>query len=369
MMDAYEERRTVRARRARKKGGPVYFDIIVIIAIYLTVAGFSGLKDLYSIVQPGTVFYCVCLVTSIITNAAPFLIFMVAGAKILPQEETTRYNLKKRILPILGLLLIFSFLYYQSDVRLGRDELNLGNFFLDLYARDRVIPFSYVYAFLGFLISLPLLRPMAQNMRDRDFVYLFILVFVLESVLPFVDDLFFIHRYEMNPNLKLSWVVNYIVVYPLAGYFVQQRADRKMCFKALAWLWSLTVLWFILVIWRSYEYVMNWEYITTFMGYHSQLYFPMSLAFFISVRLIFESKHRSRVLSQIAATGYGIYFAQDFFNNRGGVFAEWRFKLLNVNLGMGMWFAFLLWALIICLICGVVTWILQRLYAAIMRKE
>ena len=63
MMDSYEERRTVRTRKSRRRGGPVYFDIIVIIAIYLTVAGFSGLKDLYSIVQPGTVFYCVCLVT------------------------------------------------------------------------------------------------------------------------------------------------------------------------------------------------------------------------------------------------------------------------------------------------------------------
>ena len=88
MKDSYEERRTVRARKSRRRGGPVYFDIIVIIAVYLTVAGFSGLKDLYSIVQPGTVFYCVCLVTSIVTNGAPFLIFMVAGP---------RYSRRKRL--------------------------------------------------------------------------------------------------------------------------------------------------------------------------------------------------------------------------------------------------------------------------------
>ena len=41
MMDSYEERRIARPRRPRRKGGPVYFDIIVIVAVYLTVAGFT----------------------------------------------------------------------------------------------------------------------------------------------------------------------------------------------------------------------------------------------------------------------------------------------------------------------------------------
>ncbi len=368
-MDSYEERRMTRTRRSKKKGGPLYFDIILIIAVYLSVAGFTGLKDLYTICQPGTLFYYVCMVSSVITSAAPMLVFMVAGAKILPREESTRYNVKNRVLPLLLLLVIFSFIYYQSDVKLGRDVLDLGNFFLDLYARDRVAPYSFVYGFLGFLISLPLLRPMAQYMRNRDFIYLFVLVFILRSVLPFADDIFFLHKYELNSNIKLEWVVDYIVVYPLAGYFVHQRADKSWCKKALPWMWLITVVWFAVVVWRTYSHVMFTEYIPTFCGYHEQVFLPLCLSFFVSLRLIFETKHKNKLFSQIAATGYGIFLAQEFFRDRGGIIQNWRDSILDTRLDMGRFFAYHLWALIICLMTGVVVWIVQRLYAALMRKE
>ena len=218
-------------RPVQKRRRELYFDVLWIISIFFTIFSYSEAANAYMLCERGTIPYYVCLLFSVFSRFPLWLCLMISGALLLDEDESILDIWKKRISRVAVILLIASFGYYINEVLAQREEFDLTRFIPDVYSRDQIPQFWYLYAYLGFLICLPFLRPMVKNMRNSVFLYLIAAVFILSSILPLIDSRILLDRYSLNPNMKLEWLNNVIFIYPLMGYFFHHRLEQEVCKK------------------------------------------------------------------------------------------------------------------------------------------
>ena len=74
------------------------------------------------------------------------------------------------------------------------------------------------------------------------FYYIFVLAIVYNGIVPCVEYLWNQGNIVLSGNIKASWVVSYIVLYPCLGYFMHYRLDRKRIRKMLPVVWAADIL-------------------------------------------------------------------------------------------------------------------------------
>ena len=115
------------------------------------------------------------------------LFFMVSGALLLGKNESGKDLFQKRILRMILVIVIFSFLYYMKLVLKGERPFAPFSFLLSLPTDLVYLPYWFLYSYLGVLTILPILRPLAQNMSKNTFWYLIILLDI--AGLPETDSM------------------------------------------------------------------------------------------------------------------------------------------------------------------------------------
>lgn len=170
-------------------------------------------------------FWCYLLI-SLLTKFNVPLFFAVSGALLLKKEESFADLFKKRISRCCAVLLLFSVAYYMY----GRfyDEpgpFNGKDFFTLLYSDQVRAHLWYLYAYLAFLLMLPFLRPVARAFKKEQMRYLLILTFLFKAFLPVAEYFVFKGNAGLNGNLKSIWLMDNIVLFPLIGYYLENRAD------------------------------------------------------------------------------------------------------------------------------------------------
>ena len=126
--------------------------------------------------------YAVSFFLSLVCKAAVPLFYMVSGALLLGKNESFGELARKRILRIVAVIVIFSLLYYMKFAVRGQASVSPIRFLLGLPFDVAFLPYWYLYSYLGILVSLPFLRPLAQNMPKNAFWYLIALQIVTESL-------------------------------------------------------------------------------------------------------------------------------------------------------------------------------------------
>lgn len=249
-----------------------YFDLMRIVAIFFVIWNHTSKLGfgLYSIQHPGSGRYWLYLMASIFCTFAVPLFFMISGALVLPKANVRDAWLRR--IPKQALILVgFSLAYYiladlQGDITKyatlnnGLDQalnnipggtsipeteelLNLpkvGLFMTVLYSGTWNFSFWFLYAYLLFLMSAPLLRAMAEKLSNKQYLYLFGLYFVYKAVVPVINWTVFHGTYTLNYNGTLTWLVPDIVIYPLAGYFLEHRFPVRTLRTAR---WFLPAMW------------------------------------------------------------------------------------------------------------------------------
>ncbi len=351
--------------RRPKRKRELYFDILWVIAIIFLIFSFSDGVNAYIDLQMGTLRYYLSLFVSLFARFPLWLCLMISGAILLDMHEAIRIVWFKRISRVLIILVVFSFLYYLNDVQLGRDQFDLTRFIPDLYARERITQFWYLYATLGFLVCLPFMRPMVKNMRDEDFIYLIIVVFVLSSILPLFNTYVLMDRYFINPNTKLEWIMEVIFIYPVMGYFFHHRLSVDSCKKLAAILVPLDLLW---LAYNTYilsnkgvsmgDYVMYPEI-------HSSVTMLHCVTLFVSAKALFRRReHRAweKIIGSFGGCSLGIYLLHGFFlGGRIEFIEKIRLAVCGEPVGLGKIGAALLWSLITYLACYFPIWLLRRI--------
>ena len=179
--------------------------------------------------QPATSPLCwTYLSLSILCKAAVPLFFMASGALLLTdkREEPPRVTLTRRAGRMAAVLLLTSLGYEIWHCRLWKTPFSVLHFLEGLYRGSICTPLWYLYAYLGMLVCLPLLRRLAQGLRDAEFRYWIRCLFLFQGVVPVAAALLWPDGAPAS-GFSLGWAAMQAVCYPCLGYFAEHRVPRE----------------------------------------------------------------------------------------------------------------------------------------------
>lgn len=218
------------------------FELLRLIAIFGVVFNHTQLRgfELY-MVEGSRVNYLGSLLLSVLCKVAVPLFFLVSGGLLLHRNEPLRVLLKKRVLRMAVVLVLFSGILYLFWCGWGVvTEPGVGDFLRRLWSTGVSVPYWYLYAYLSLLLLLPLLRPMVQHMSDRAFLYLTVLHLLRYPVLQVAGELLELGALHENFWLPMAEPNLY---YFLMGYYLAHRFDwTRMGKKQLGLSWGLALL-------------------------------------------------------------------------------------------------------------------------------
>lgn len=233
----------------------LYLELMRILAAFFVIFNHTRTTGffLFSLYEPNSFQYWICLIFSIFCKFSVPLFFMISGALLLDrQSESFKRLYTHRVGHMCFILIAWSFFYYLTEIRAGNETFSLVRFFSRLYDSNWNVSYWYLYAFIPFLMSLPLLQRIAQNLSNREYLYLLALYVAFNMILPSVQYLLWHGDHNLNTSLRLAWISSNIFIYPLIGYFLQHRAKDYWNMKKILLLWSANILTILLSCYLTY---------------------------------------------------------------------------------------------------------------------
>lgn len=311
---------------------------------------------LYQLDNCSPINYNGSLLLGILCKVAVPLFFLVSGGLLLHREEPIRVVLKKRVMRMLAVLVLFSGILYLFWTIWGYvEQPSVWDFLTRLWSSGVSIPYWYIYAYLGLLLMLPLLRPMVKAMSNMTFVYLLCLHVVLYCVLsPLALALGF---GTMQPDLLIVLAEPY-PFYFLMGYYLAHRFDWHLVQKRHIWgLCALAVasvagMFFLARLGMQRNGSVSFDY------HESMMLFPV-MAIYATVHRCFDQHTPpywlKRVLTELGGCVFGTYLLEGILRHYLG----FVFEALEPHIHVLP--ACLVWVLAVT-ICGLaITWVLKRI--------
>ena len=341
------------------KGRKLYLELLRAIAIFLVVLNHNSAYAYYLQVPQLPVRLLFSGLSALVKTAVP-LFFMISGALLLPKEESLGDLLKKRVLRYALVLALFSLVAYLLDLQKSGQSFSLYFFVTRLYAFRFVDSYWFLYGYLGYLLTLPLLRRMARGMNDREFLYLFALGLVFQGM-DLVTAFLFREELYAEPSFTLV-AINYTVFYPLLGYYLEHRLPARCLEKKRVWLsFAVALLALIAMAAATEVYCRRYEDWSTAGG---EMFF-WRLSFLVAGAMYRQAKPLSpplsarglpaRVLSLLGSCSFGVYLIQHWLLMLSG---DLTAKLAQA---LGVYPAALCQALAVCLVGTGITFLLKQI--------
>jgi surface polysaccharide O-acyltransferase-like enzyme len=162
---------------------------------------------------------------SVVCKAAVPLFFMVSGATLLGKEETVKQLFRKRVLRILLVIVIFSMIQYLAEILMkGERSFDAGFFVTHLVRGDVTEQYWFLYAYMAFLIALPVLRPLAAGLTDNVYRYLLLTALIWNYLPPLLK---LVTGLQFSSSFSLFYT-GQLIFYPLAGFYMARMADSEL---------------------------------------------------------------------------------------------------------------------------------------------
>ncbi len=223
--------RSVEVRTGEYK---VYYDVLRLLAIFFVV--FNHTPAFHFPFQSSgnsLIVYAMMIISALDKVAVP-LFFMISGALLLAKQESVVTVLRKRVVRFVCVILLFHFIQASwYSLSGGANGVGIRSFLGDCYwggcnhgyvlASVGAYAVWFLYAYLGVLLMLPFLRSMVEVMGRSQFFYLFGLQIVCCVLIP---SAFILVTGESSADgglLKYLPICGNVLVYVLAGYYVENR--------------------------------------------------------------------------------------------------------------------------------------------------
>jgi len=350
-----------------EKTREIYFDILKIVASFLVVFNHTGGNgfSLFITYEPNRIKFWICLCMAILCKVAVPLFLTVSGALLLPKvEEDIKDIWKKRIGKMFMVLFVFSFVSYSWDVIENGREFSIREFLQGIYSSQWNYAYWYLYAYIGFLICLPILRAIVRTFETKEYLYLFGIATVLSGVIPVMEFLLGLNV-ELNRNLNIFGLTNSIFVYPLLGYFLQYKLEKIYDLKGLLKLWLVNIVGIVIVMLVTAVGIKRGVFVDedTTQRFFEAFALLNCAVIFVTVKSM-ATKRRivklERMISMIGKCTFGIYLihpilmwqALDHVNFCGFFIKEWNLDFIPA----GVLFAAIIW-----LISLVITMVVKKI--------
>lgn len=345
----------------RSKERTIYLDLLRIIAILMVLYNHRATYTLANYFAGINIKYIVLAVLAVLCRCGAPLFFMVSGALLLGKEESFSYILRHRVLKLLVMMIVCALIVSAPEITLVK---LIDAFFLKLN--------WYLYAYVDYLLMLPILRLVAKNASASDIKIYFILTTVLytlsgiliyfEKYIAMVD---FIPIYN-TPFASTCWSI----IFSLSGYFLNnfenviQSDDNnvKQCNK-LSSLLKLGAVFNVTlsVILVTADIVLRGGNNIDQLRLHS-IYLPCCCIFLTCKKMvtdwkIFRNKIIINVVRTVAGATYGIFILEthsqliNYINWKmspvAGIIGEYRTALLAICIQFA--------------VCFCITYVLKRI--------
>ena len=318
----------------KKKNKILYLEILRIIACFFVIYGHTETNGntLYSKFGFGDLTFWLNLFLSVCCCATIPLFFGISGSQLLKKEESLKDIFFKRILKYIRILLFFSVLQYLYSCYLFKQDASFQDFFMKLYSGNINISLWFLYAYLAYLLLLPFLRTLAQNLKDEHYYYLFGIAFVIGGLLPILEYVIFKKTGVISPDFNQFWIIGKIIFYPLMGDFIENRLSVEKIKKHLCPLWIINILTIIITCLAS-AYHIHVDGLKAEM-YSLKFYYCFSFvnaaAIFCTCKYIFSkviiTEKIKKIIFKLGECTFGVYLIHIFI-----LYAE-KFLLTKVEI-------------------------------------
>lgn len=336
----------------------IYLEVMRVIAIFFVIFNHTGDDGffLFSVCPPNGLPFWVYLFISVFCKFSVPLFFAISGALMLGKETETLGKIwGKRILRMVVLLIVFSFAYYCDTIWALGKKIDLGKFFSFLYAADLKYQLWFLYSYIAYLVSIPFLQALVKTLEKKYYFYLIVIALFMNGVLPIMEYLIVQDRFTLNENLKVTWLVGNIVLYPCVGYFLQHKIEIKK--KDIVCLWVINAIGICVSCYMTYYKGIRMGFFeeTKSQAFHNSFVLLNMICIFITIKYIFErielAKWGERIVYSLGECTFGIYLFHAFFLShsiRGDIIKF--FKKLGIN--------YMVSTLIMCLCVMILSWCL-----------
>ena len=301
-----------------------YFDVMRIMACALVIFNHLQGYTLYES-QSGSAQF-LCLAVTLFTRINVPIFFMISGALLLKKEEDWDTVFRKRFIRFFLVLLVFQFgkfiLEQLFAIKHGEAySFSLLKFITRFLGNDICGVYWFLYAYLGFILVLPLIQRLAKGFTKRECEALLAIHFIKFSLLPFLSIVVLLFG-EDEISLTGTFNVPFAIVkpffYTLMGYYFEDNVDIEKCSGKNVRRWLLIIAVSILFSISS---------INSYAGFKGEInenYFEMfdyaiAISVFLLIKYYFVNVHKTLSEKTIKALAYlgsmtlGIYLFDPFF--------------------------------------------------------
>lgn len=215
----------------------VYFDVLRIIAILCVLFNHSGESGYFIFTLTDKIpLQIISIFISSLSKMGVPLFFMISGALLLGKEESLKALYLKRVLRYIVIIFVFCGLYYFHQCRITNTPFDLKEMIRQTTTGQTQTSYWFLYSYLGFLVSLPLLRKIAQAFSTNDFIYLICLYVTSVGIFGLLARTFI-----GQIVIYIPFAVD-ILAYPLLGYFFAKLVPTGKENKNTVWLMILLAL-------------------------------------------------------------------------------------------------------------------------------
>lgn len=327
----------------------LYLEILRIIAIFFVIFNHTNVNGslAYTLMPTGSLRWFIYIGFSILCKFAVPLFFMISGALLLNKEETLGAVFKKRVLRVITLIFVAYGFYFVLDLLNGY-SLNIVEFLESIYRGSGMEHLWFLYAYLGFIISLPFLRSIARDLDWEKFLIIFVGVALLQFVLPILDFLIFRQTGALSGYLNNLWLFSQIVAFPLIGYYLEHHLTNKNKTRQK----DIIILAFLAVSSLIISVLMT-RYALFFTDY-TELFFNAPAIFistflYVAIKRLFAGRYLPKWLNSsllsMGSSVLGIYIIHPLIQVKTGSIA-----IFFINSRLGLLVSGLLWTLAVFLI-------------------
>ena len=283
-----------------------YIDFVKVISIFFVLLNHTGPRGFFIVSQRlDSVFYPLYLCNAPIIKVAVPLFFMASGALLLNKEETIKDVMKKRFTKYLLSLFVFSVIVYLYNISNGEvKDFSIKSFAKDLYSGKIAGHFWYLYAYLAYVLMLPLLRKFVRVLNRQDFKWI-LMTHLIAQLMPIAVFLISKEQLAIQGSFNLFISINYLL-YPIIGYFIDSTPMNVKYIRiaVAASIFSIAATGFMM----HYNNVItgSWDesFIRNLLFIHSGTIFYLSKCLFEKYSF---SNTVNSILYKIGRLTYGIY--------------------------------------------------------------
>ena len=206
-----------------KKQKKNYLEVLRVVAVILVIFNHTDLNWAYYHDTHSIITFMVSLLVSLAVKIDIPLFFCISGALLIAKEESITFIWKKRIARILMVLVLFSGAQYIFKVLRGKIENgSIKDFLIRLLQGNIQETFWFLYAYIAFLIVLPLLKCLARSITISEYLLLVSIVIIVE-IYSYIEGVtgFYIHASLIN---ELRICLSY-GLYWISGYFIDNNYE------------------------------------------------------------------------------------------------------------------------------------------------